>query len=303
MQNSEKTVLIPTLNAEHLAKLIANRLSNSSLNNQAEVVYLLGNKEGQRIFPDEEVYVRLPEWINDFEGRVVVLHSGMPDPNQGLVELQMVLSILSKSKAKVEVFFAYFSYGMQDHASYDGETNMARDLIAMFVNHYDVIKIYALDAHFSNQAWTSGYPIVQVSAIPILYSAARRDYPDVIFMAPDAGSRRRTSLSGTSKSRHNSFDVSITWDEEFRSKVEGRVVAAVDDLIETGGTLGKFSDACKECGAKETIAVSTHGVLVQGINRVKTFFGHLYLTNSINREDSNVDVSGLIIDTILAPTL
>ncbi len=293
MQSLEKTILVPTLRATHLAKLISNE--------DIEVVYPLGNREGQRFFPDGEVYARLPDWIKDFDGRVVVLHSGMPDPNRSLIELQMILSILCNSKATVEVFFAYFSYGMQDHASHDGETNMARDIVSKLVNYYNVEKVYVLDAHFSNQTWIFDYPIVQVSAGALLYSTVRRDYPDVIFMAPDAGSQRRTQLTGTSKSRHNSFDVEINWDEEFQSKVAGKIVAVVDDLVETGGTLVKFSEACKECNAKGTVAVITHGVLVEGIKRVKTLFSHLYLTNSISREDSNIDVSGLIVSAILTP--
>lgn len=176
---------------------------------------------------------------------------------------------------------------------------MARDLISKLVNYYNVSKIYILDAHFANQLWLLDYPIVQVSARSLLYSAVRRQHPEVVFMAPDAGSQRRSQLSGTEKSRHNSFDVEIKWDEEFRLGVIGRTVAVVDDLVETGGTLVKFSEACKECKAKGTIAVITHGVLVEGIKRVKTLFGDLYLTNSISREDSNVDVSGLITSTIL----
>ncbi len=301
MQNREKIVLIPTYYAKHLAKSIAN---SQSLDDQIQIVYPIGNSENQESFPDGEVYTRLPlELVNDFEGRIVVLHSGMPNPNDGLIRLQMILSILSRSKARVEVFFAYFSYGMQDHAKHDGETNMARDIISTLVNYYNVEKIYLLDPHFGGQTWLFDYPIVQVSAVPILYSAARQDYPDVIFMAPDAGSQRRTNLSGTEKERHNSFDVEIKWGEEFRSSVEGKVVAVVDDLIETGGTMVMFNEVCKECGAEKTIAVSTHGVLLSGINRVKSYFDHLYLTNSIDRgEDSNVDTSFLIVDAILNPS-
>ncbi len=299
-QGFEKIILIPTSNAKHLTKLISG--SQSCQSGQIQIIDPPGNSENQEIFPDGEVYTRLPEWVKDFEGRVVVLHSGMPNPNDGLVRLLMILSILSKSKATVEVFFSYFSYGMQDHAKYDGETNMARDIITMLVNYYGVAKIYVLDPHFGGQTWIMDYPVVQVFAGPILYSAVRQDYPDVIFMAPDAGSQRRTSLPGTKKERHNSFDVEIKWGEEFPSSVEGKIVAVVDDLIETGGTLVKFHEACKECRAKETIAVSTHGVLLPGIKRVKSFFSRLYLTNSVNREESNVDISSLIVRAILTPS-
>lgn len=300
MQSPESVILIPTSqSSHHLARLISG--SPSCQSGQIEVVYPLGNSENQDVFPDGEVYVRLRDEVMDFEGRIVVLHSGMPNPNDGLARLEMILQILSGSKATVEVFFSYFSYGRQDHVRHVGETNVARNIVAKLVNYYDVSKIYVIDPHFGNQTWIIDYPIVQIKASPVLYTTVRRDHPDVIFMAPDAGSQGRNKLPGTKKTRRSSFDVEVAWDEEFQLSVEGKVVGVVDDLISTGNTLRKFSEACKQCCAKFVVAVSTHGVNDSGIRRVKNLFGCLYLTNSIETPYSNVDISGLIIHAIQAP--
>ncbi len=287
-----KTTIIPTIRAEHLVKLM-------KLPNDYDILYPLGNKEGQRFFPDDEVYVRLPDSVKEIDWRVVVVHSGQSGPSKGLVELQMVLSVLARTKATVEVFFSYFPYSMQDHASNPGETNAAEDLVSKLCNYYKVKRIYAIDAHFFGRDWVEKYPITNVSAVEVLKKAAQAKYPDAVFLAPDAGSQRRANLKGTQKKRKNSFDICIECDDDFKNVVKGKVVGVVDDLVETGGTVSKFADECKKFGATDVIALISHGVLVSGIKRLLTVYSSLYLTNSIKREDSNVDVSGLILDAIV----
>ena len=79
-----KTIIIPTSSAEYLALTVKNQ-------NKAEVLFLGKNKEGSRTFPDREAYIRIPQLEKLGKNRIVVLHSGSPDPNKGLVELEMVL--------------------------------------------------------------------------------------------------------------------------------------------------------------------------------------------------------------------
>ncbi len=276
-----KTIIIPTLRAEHLVK-------NLKLPKGYDVVLPLGNKEGQRFFPDDEVYVRLPDEIMDFKGRVVVLHSGMSHPNKGIVELEMVLKILSKTSAKIEVFFAYFPYCMQDNVEFKGDTNAAEDFVVKLTKFYGVKKVYILDAHFFGKEWVKKYPIKTIPIDDTLKKIAIAKYgKKIIFMGPDAGSQMRANVSGTTKKRKNSFEVDISHDDDFK--------ICVKDKVETGGTLSKFADICRLCGAKDVVALITHGVLVSGIKRVKSAYSDLYLSNSIDREDANVDISPIII--------
>ena len=57
------------------------------------------NKDKRNVFPDGEVYIRIPEATEIAKDRIVVLHSGSPSPNNGLIELEMVLSILRRAGA------------------------------------------------------------------------------------------------------------------------------------------------------------------------------------------------------------
>ncbi|GAG54089.1 unnamed protein product [marine sediment metagenome] len=79
---------------------------------------------------------------------------------------------------------------------------------------------------------------------------------------------------------------------------KGKTIGVVDDLIETGGTLLKFYDFAKKSGAKKVIALITHGVLPVGISKIKKKYSKLYLTNTIEQKEANVDVADLILKNI-----
>jgi len=285
-----KTFLIPTSAVEHLAKNILARAKTFK-------VILPGlHEDGKRYFPDGEVYTKISEVNKLRNKRVIVLHSGMPKPNEGLIELELILQILKDNQIKPGVFFTYFPYGMQDKVFEKGETNVAENLIKKLVNYYKVKKIYIIDAHFEGRNWVKKYPIVNVSAVPILIEKAKRDFAkNILFLSPDIGGKRRTGISGMRKKRIDSNRVEFL---SLPKNLKGEVVGIVDDLLETGGTLLKAFQQCKKNGAKKIVALVTHGVLPSGITRIKKRYSKLYLTNTIKQKGSNIDITDLILETI-----
>lgn len=290
-----KASIIFTSTTEHLLENLKKKAKG------LEFVLPEKNKEGKRFFPDGEVYMRIRGVKNLKSKRVVVLHSGAPNPNDGLIELKLMLHILKDHEIRPELFFTYFPYGQQDRAFQHGEGNVAESLIKKFIHYYGVKKIYAIDPHFGKMKWVKNYPIISVSAIQILLEKAKNDFgdpakrgEDILFLSPDKGGKRRTGIDGFKKKRLDSFTV-----ETFSSEiaVKGRIVGVIDDLLESGGTLSRFHETVIKSGAKEAIALITHGVLNSGIKRVKEKFSKLYLTNTINRKGTNVDITDLIIKT------
>ena len=281
-----KTFVIFTSAAKYLATNLRKKASN------LEFIFPEENKEGRRFFPDGEVYIRIPEINKLKKRRVIILHSGSPDPNSGLIELEMILQILKNRKVKPEIFFTYFPYCRQDKTFEMGETNVAENLIRKLVDYYGVKKIYSIDPHFNKTAWVKKYPVISIPATPLLVERIKEDFGrDILLLSPDKGGKRRTGISGLNKKRINSFKV-----KHFSSKVivKGRIIGVVDDIIGTGGTLLRFYEFAKNSGAEKIIALITHGVLDMGIKKIKKRFTKLYLTNTVNKKEANVDITDLI---------
>jgi len=287
-----KIEIISTQNAEYLAK-------DLEKNPNFHVNFLQKNNDGKRFFPDGELYIRLDE-IKKQKGRVVVLHSGIPSPNDGLVELELVLTLLKDRKiGPIDLFITYFPYSRQDKAFKKGEINIAEILIKNWIKNYGVKTIYVADAHFVGEKWVKKYPIVDVCVHKKLMEIAREKYPEIVFITPDHGSYRRTKISGFLKKRKDSYNVEIFHNEKLKESVNGKIVGVIDDMIETGGTLSRINDKCKELGASKTIAIVTHGVLQSGVDKIKNAYDELFLTNTINCKNANVSILNLITNTIL----
>ena len=283
--------IILTSQVGHLAKNILARTKNLNF------IFPDLSRDGKRYFPDGEIYMGIKKAANLRGQRVIVLHSGAPKPNEGLVELELILQILRDNDVRPEVFFTYFPYGMQDKIFEKGETNVAENLIEKLINYYKVKRIYVIDPHFGGRKWVKKYPIISISAVPFLVERVKRDFSNnVLLLSPDTGGKRRTGiLEGMKKERLNSFNVKM-----FSQKLnlKGKIIGVVDDMIKTGGTLLKFQEVVKKAGAIKVVALVTHGVIPAGISKIKNKYSKLYLTNTIQQKESNIDITDLILKTI-----
>lgn len=285
-----QTLYIPTSSAEYLAQNILKKSLNCRMVTPAR------SKNDTRHFPDGEVYMKLlPGSLpkKSVAERIVVLHTGAPNPNDGLVELELLLQILRDSDVKPDVFFSYFPYSMQDAIFEAGETNAAENIIEKLIHYYNVKNIYVIDPHFEGRKWLKQHPIVVFSARSLLIEKAKKAFGnDIFFVSPDAGGKRRTGIAGFKKERINSFDIKM---EAPKVNFAGKVVAVVDDMIKTGNTLLHFYEIAKRARAEKVIALVTHGVTPAGVTAIAATYDHLYLTNSVDLPEANVDLTDLIV--------
>ncbi len=287
-----KNYLILTSSIKHLAK----NFKKSGF----EVILPDLNREKKRYFPDGEIYVKLSKVKEIRDKRALVLHSGAPNPNDGLVELELILQILKDNNIKPELFFSYFPYGRQDRIFEQGETNATENLIRKLTEYYKVKKIYVIEPHFAKRDWVKNYPIISISAIPFLMEKVKQDFREnVIFLATDRGGQRRFKIAGFDKIRENSFQIKLNLSKKLAEAQKGKIVCLVDDLIETGGTLIKAAELSKKYGAKKVICLITHCLLKEGVKKIRKKFARVYLTNTIHQPKvSQIDISQIILDAI-----
>lgn len=86
--------------------------------------------------------------------------------------------------------------------------------------------------------------------------------------------------------------------------VQGRVAILVDDMADTCGTLAKASDTLMKHGAKEVVAIVTHGILsgkaIEVLNDSQ--LGKVVVTNTVPHEEKKEMCDKL--ETIdISPTL
>ena len=243
-----------------------------------------------RLFPDDEVYVQIEDL--DAGAEVVLIHAGQPEPNRGLAYLYGTLELLMEKECSVTLVFTYVPYCRQDKAFYEGTLNYVRSLLRKLTRYYGVNRIYAVDPHFSHRDWIREIPLEIRQAFPLVQEHVRMD--DYVVVGPDLGAVERFGVPGFEKDRETAYDVELTGTLD----VDGENVLVFDDLVATGGTMVSAFDRLKEQGAKAVEAAAVHGVLDEGIQRVRDTYETLYLTNTIASDAANIRIEPLIEDAL-----
>jgi ribose-phosphate pyrophosphokinase len=136
------------------------------------------------------------------------------------------------------------------------------------------------------------------------------DYKNAVIVSPDAGgAKRATALA-------DRLDLNFALIHKERSRpnevsrmtlvgdVAGKIAILVDDMADTCGTLVKAADVLIDSGAKEVVAIVTHGILsgsaCEKINASK--LSRVVVTNTVPHSEKKKGCPKL--DTIdIAPTV
>ncbi|HIL50314.1 MAG TPA: ribose-phosphate diphosphokinase, partial [Candidatus Poseidoniales archaeon] len=258
-----------------------------------------------RRFPDGEGYVRVPsEAFDAIRAEPVVLVSNTY-PDAGVLETILLLEAirdvrrgnLSNHKGEEPqslpdvgpgIFLAipYFGYSRQDKRFSPGEAISARVIGEMLARCCDGIAI--LDLHAPAILENLAVPVEFVSAMPeIAEHLAETVAPDFI-LSPDKGAIARATevakLMGCEFSylEKTRIDAHTIEHQPKDLNVNGKVVAIVDDMISTGGTICRASDALLRQGATEVHAACTHGLFTAGaISRLASHVNGVHSSDSL----------------------
>ena len=258
-----------------------------------------------RRFPDGEGYVRVPsDAIDAVRAEPVVLVSNTY-PDSGVVQTVLLLEALADvrkgelSNLKKEepqslddvgpgIYLAipYFGYSRQDKRFSKGEALSARVIAEILERSCDGIAI--LDLHEPAVLEGMGVPMQFVSSMPEIAERLQTEVSPDFILSPDKGAIARATevagligcgFSSLEKTRVDARTIEHTPKD---LDVNGKVVAIVDDMISTGGTICRASDALRRQGAVEVHAACTHGLFTGGaILRLASHVDGVHSTDSL----------------------
>ena len=258
-----------------------------------------------RKFPDGEGYVRVPsDAIDAVRSEPVVLVSNTY-PDSGIVNTVLLLEAIAEvrrgnlSNLKGEepqnmedvgsgVYLAipYYGYSRQDKRFSKGEAVSARVIADILARGCDGIAI--LDLHEPAVLKDMEVPIEFVSSMPEIAELLQTEISPDFVLSPDKGAiARATEVAGLigcdfsylEKTRIDAHTIEHTPKD---LDVDGKVVAIVDDMISTGGTICRASDALRRQGATEVHAACTHGLFTGGaILRLSNHVDGVHSTDSL----------------------
>ncbi|MFD6951818.1 ribose-phosphate pyrophosphokinase [Nocardiopsis sp. TSRI0078] len=220
-------------------------------------------------FANSEIFVRYLESVRGCDAFVVQPHF---DPvNESIMEQLIMVDALKRASAKrITVVTPFLGYARQDKKHRGREPISAR-LVTDLFRTAGADRMMAVDLHTDQiQGFFDG-PVDHLFALPILadHIAGRVDLSGITVVSPDAG-RVRTAdrwadrLGSPLAIIHKRRDPDVANQvkvHEVVGEVEGRTCVLVDDMIDTGGTIVKASEALFEQGASKVLVAATHGVL------------------------------------------
>ena len=265
-----------------------------------------------RKFPDGEGYVRVPsESFGVIRSEPVILVSNT-FPDSGIMRTILMLEAINDiRKGDLEnlknegeqimdnvgpgIFLAvpYYGYARQDKRFSPGETVSARVISEILGRSCDGMVI--LDLHEPKVLDGSELKISFVSSMPEIADVLEKEVNPDFILSPDKGAIDRASevakiggweFSYLEKTRIDAHTI------EHQAKdldVNGKVVAIVDDMISTGGTICRASDALRRQGAKAVYAACTHGLFTGGaLSKLANHVDGVYTTDSLRNPRSVV---------------
>ena len=268
-----------------------------------------------RRFPDGEAYVRVPpESIESVRSESVVLVSNT-FPDSGIMQTLLLLGAIrdvrkgNLSSLKGEwsgnsedvgpgVFLAipYYGYARQDKRFSPGESVSAKVVTEVISGFCDGISI--LDLHAPEVLEDMEVPIEFVSSMPEIAENLQSCVSPDFILSPDKGAiSRATEVAGLigcefsylEKTRIDAHTIEHTPKD---LDVSGKIVAIVDDMISTGGTICRASDALRRQGATEVHAACTHGLFTGGaLSRLANHVDGVYTTDSLPNPRASVSAA------------
>ncbi len=224
----------------------------------------LGKAELSR-FPDGEIQVKIEESVRGQD--IFIIQSTCPPINENLMELLIMIDALKRASAgRITAVIPYYGYARQDRKTRPREPISAK-LVANLLVSAGANRVLTMDLHAGQIQGFFDIPVDQLEGVTILAEYFKEKHlENVVVVSPDVGGTARArefagrlgkSIAIIDKYRSSFDDVEIM---HIVGDVEGRTAILVDDIIDTGGSVVRGSQALLSAGAKEVYVCATHAV-------------------------------------------
>jgi ribose-phosphate pyrophosphokinase len=282
-----------------LAKLVADRLG-------IELTKIMVLQ-----YSNQETSVTIGESVRDED--VFVLQTTAPgDINDGLMELLIIINACKTASARrITAVIPNFPYARQDKKD-KSRAPITAKLMANMLQTAGCNHVITMDLHASQIQGFFNVPVDNLYAEPSALRWIREnlDVARAVIVSPDAGgAKRATSIADRldlgfaliHKERPRPNEVSRM---VLVGDVQDRIAILVDDMADTCGTLVKAANTVMAHGAREVVAIVTHGILSG--NAIETLNGsrlsRVVVTNTVPHGDKKEKCDKL--ETIdISPTL
>ncbi|KAF2658398.1 ribose-phosphate pyrophosphokinase-like protein 1 [Lophiostoma macrostomum CBS 122681] len=262
-------------------------------------------------YSNQETSVTIGESVRDED--VFILQSTPPgDINDALMELLIMINACKTASARrITAVIPNFPYARQDKKD-KSRAPITAKLMANMLQTAGCNHVITMDLHASQIQGFFNVPVDNLYAEPstLRWIREHENVKDCVIVSPDAGgAKRATSIA-------DGLDLGFALIHKERARpnevsrmvlvgdVTGKTAIIVDDMADTCGTLVKAADVVTQHGAKDAIAIVTHGILsgnaIEALNGSK--LKRIVVTNTVPHEEKKERCDR--IETIdISPTL
>lgn len=216
-------------------------------------------------FSDGETRVELQ---TNIRGRdVFVIQPTCAPVNHYLMEALIIVDACRRASAQtITLVTPYFGYARQERKSAP-RTPITAKLVAELMEGAGITRLLTLELHNAAIQGFFNVPVDHLFVKPVFAAYFNNLGDEVVVISPDAGGVERAramakhlhcSLAIVDKRRDAPNECEVS---NIIGDVKGKLCLIVDDIIDTGGSLVKATDALLAAGAREVHAAITHPVL------------------------------------------
>ena len=221
-------------------------------------------------FANGEIFVRFNESVRGSDAFVIQSHTN--PINEWVMEQLIMVDALKRASAKrITVVMPFYPYGRQDK-KHKGREPISARLIADLFKTAGADRIMTVDLHTAQIMGFFDGPVDHLLAQTVLCEHIQKTYgkEDITVVSPDSGRVRLAEKWAAQLDNRPIAFIHKTRDPDRPNqavanrvvgKVSGQLCVLIDDMIDTGGTIVKATEALLDEGAADVVIASTHGVL------------------------------------------